>query len=182
MKRINIEIKARCQNPGEIRNILRTKNAIYRGKDRQIDTYFKTNNGRLKLREGKIENYLIYYERKKKKGPKQSDVILYKAEPYSCLKEILIKAFGIMVVVYKQREIYFIKNVKFHLDKVKQLGSFVEIEAGDERRNIGKEKLLKQCNYYLRLFKISRKDLISESYSDLLLNKIGSWPVEENRA
>jgi len=182
MKRIIIEIKARCQNPDEIRNILRTKNAIYRGKDHQIDTYFRTNRGRLKLREGKIENYLIYYARKNRKCPKQSDVILFRTEPDSSLKEIFAKAFGLMVVVDKHREIYFIENVKFHLDKVKRLGSFVEIEATHEKRNFDKEKLLRQCKYYLRLFKISKKDLISESYSDLLLNKIGSWPVEQNRA
>ena len=32
----------------------------------------------------------------------------------------------------KKREIYFIHNVKFHIDNVKNLGTFIEIEAIDE--------------------------------------------------
>ena len=79
---------------------------------------------------------------------------------------------GILVVVDKSREIYFIENVKFHIDDVKDLGTFVEIEALDANGSIGKEKLFQQCNYYLDLFKISREDLISNSYSDLLLQTV----------
>ena len=87
------------------------------------------------------------------------------------MKEILTKALGILVVVDKKREIYFIDNVKFHIDVVEHLGTFVEIEAIDNDGNIGKKKLLEQCQLYLDVFKIPQKDLISVSYSDLLLKK-----------
>ncbi len=80
------------------------------------------------------------------------------------------KSLGVLVVVDKQREIYFIDNVKFHIDNVKGLGLFVEIEAIDKDGSIGKSKLLQQCEHYMNLFNIERKDLISISYSDLLLN------------
>jgi len=50
------------------------------------------------------------------------------------------------------------------------LGIFVEIEAIDKVPSVGRGKLLGQCNYYMRLFKISQRDLISKYYSDLLLN------------
>jgi predicted adenylyl cyclase CyaB len=73
--------------------------------------------------------------------------------------------------VDKQREIYFIDNVKFHLDFVKDLGTFVEIEAIDEQGTIGKQILLEQCNFYLDLFKIPPENMVSVSYSDLLLQK-----------
>ena len=75
------------------------------------------------------------------------------------------------VVVDKKREIYFIDNVKFHVDQVEDLGTFVEIEAIDMTGEIGKEKLLEQCEYYLNLFDISKNDLVEYSYSDLLLKK-----------
>ena len=129
------------------------------------------NKGRLKLREGNIENYLIYYERENKEGPKQSDIILFKSAPGSSLKSILVNANGVLTVVDKKREIYFIENVKFHIDTVEELGTFMEIEAIDEDGSIGKEKLLEQCEQYLKLFEISESDLISVSYSDLLLEK-----------
>jgi adenylate cyclase, class 2 len=171
MAHINIEIKAKSNNQDAIREILKSKNAEFKGVDHQIDTYFKVNNGRLKLREGKIENHLIHYQRENKEGPKQSDVILFKSDPKSSLKEILTKALGILVVVDKKREIYFIDNVKFHIDVVEDLGTFVEIEAIDNDGTIGKDKLLEQCQFFLDLFRISQNDLISVSYSDLLLQK-----------
>lgn len=158
-------------NHEKIREFLKSHNADFKGTDHQIDTYFKVNKGRLKLREGDIENYLIYYERENKEGPKQSDVILFKSAPESSLKSILINANGVLIIVDKKREIYFIENVKFHIDTVKELGTFMEIEAIDEDGSIGKEKLLKQCNQYLKQFDIKESDLISVSYSDLLLEK-----------
>lgn len=171
MTHVNIEIKAKSNNQDEIREILKSKNANFKGVDHQIDTYFKVNNGRLKLREGKIENHLIHYQRENKKEPKQSDVTLFKSNPKSSLKGILLKALGVLVIVDKKREIYFIENVKFHIDIVEDLGAFVEIEAIDNEGIIGKDKLLQQCQFFLDLFKISQEDLISVSYSDLLLQK-----------
>ena len=171
MAHINIEIKAKSNNQDAIREILKSKNAYFKGVDHQIDTYFKVNNGRLKLREGKIENHLIHYQRGNKEGPKQSDVTLFKSDPKSSLKEILTKALEVLIVVDKKREIYFIDNVKFHIDIVEDLGTFVEIEAIDNDGAIGKDKLLEQCQFFLDLFKIFQDDLISVSYSDLLLQK-----------
>ena len=169
---INIEIKAKCSDPNHIRNVLRSRGAEFKGTDHQIDTYFKVNSGRLKLREGKIENFLIYYNRENQKGPKQSNIILFKTQPGSNLKEILTKAMGVLVIVEKEREIYFINNVKFHIDKVKNLGNFIEIEARDYQGSFGKERLLDQCKEYIKLFEINEKDLIKESYSDLLKKEI----------
>jgi predicted adenylyl cyclase CyaB len=171
MDHLNVEIKAKCADQNRIREILQSNKADYQGLDHQIDTYFKVNHGRLKLREGNIENHLIYYERENQESPKLSKVILHQTEPQSPLKDILIKALGVLVIVDKQREIYFIGNVKFHLDKVEALGTFIEIEAIDLSNNIGQEKLQEQCQYYLDLFKIKKEYLISNSYSDLLLKK-----------
>lgn len=171
MKHTNIEIKARSNNHEKIREFLKSRNADFKGIDHQVDTYFKVNSGRLKLREGNIENHLIYYERENKEGPKQSDIILLKSTPGSSLKSILDKANGVLTIVDKQREIYFIENVKFHIDTVQELGTFIEIEAIDEDGSIEKEKLLEQCSEYLKQFDISELDLISVSYSDLLLEK-----------
>jgi len=170
----NIEIKARCKNPDSIRVILRAHKAVFKGTDHQIDTYFKVPHGRLKLREGNIENNLIYYEREEKSaagGLKESRYIVYSFDPQSSLKELLIKALDALVVVEKERDIYFIDNVKFHIDTVRDLGTFVEIEATDKDGTISKEKLLAQCAFFLELFKISQNDLIPASYSDLLLRK-----------
>ncbi|MBI4215585.1 MAG: class IV adenylate cyclase [Parcubacteria group bacterium] len=169
MGHINIEIKARCSNQNKIRDILYSYQAEFKGTDHQVDTYFKVNSGRLKLREGNIENYLIFYERENIEGTKQSNVILFSSNPKTALKKILVKSLGVLMVVEKQREIYFIENVKFHLDNVQNLGNFMEIEAIDKDCNIGADKLREQCEYYCSLFGIKKEDLLADSYSDLLL-------------
>lgn len=168
MEHINIEIKARSDRHREIRALLLSEKAEFKGEDHQTDTYFKISSGRLKLREGNIENSLIHYRRENKKGPKQSCVMLYKTRPESGLKEILTAALGIWKVVDKKREIYFIGNIKFHLDTVKHLGTFVEIEAIDKDGSIGIDKLRKQCETYCHRFQLAEKDLVEKSYSDLI--------------
>ena len=168
MTHLNVEIKARCGNQDKIRHILKKLNADFKGTDHQLDTYFKVPVGRLKLREGSIENYLIYYQRKDQDGPKESQVTLFQNNPRSSLKSILHKALGILVSVDKTREIYFLDNVKFHLDSVVELGSFIEIEAIDFDGFIDRDALYKQCEKYMSLLEISSDDLISHSYSDLL--------------
>ena len=140
MSFLNIEIKARTNNPEKIRKILQENDAVFKGLDNQADTYFNCKNGRLKLREGNVENHLIHYNRENKSGPKDSTVTLYQPNPDSSLKDVLVNGLGILVVVKKAREIYFLNNVKFHIDSVEKLGSFVEIEAIDKAGDIGREQ------------------------------------------
>jgi predicted adenylyl cyclase CyaB len=171
MPHLNIEIKAKCNHPERIREYLKNNQAEFKGTDDQTDTYFNVVKGRLKLREGNIENNLIYYERDNKSGAKESNFQLVKIEDAKGLKEVLTKSLGIKIIVRKKREIYFIKNVKFHIDEVDGLGSFMEIEASDLYSNLSKAELQKQCDFYLREFKIEEQNLIAVSYSDMLLDK-----------
>ncbi|MFA6584783.1 MAG: class IV adenylate cyclase [Elusimicrobiaceae bacterium] len=172
MKCLNIEIKARCDNADFIRSVLLENKAEFKGVDTQTDTYFNAQNGRLKLRSGNIENALIHYVRKNQAGPKASEVTLFRTDKSGELRILLSGALGVKVEVKKKREIYFIGNVKFHIDKVSKLGSFVEIEAIANSGKIKKEALLRQCCYYLKLFKIPKKNMLTESYSDMLLKVI----------
>lgn len=61
--------------------------------------------------------------------------------------------------------------MKFHIDEVPGLGSFVEIEAGNKLADLSQTQLKKQCDFYLKEFDIKEDDLIDISYSDLLLMK-----------
>ncbi len=169
MKALNIEIKAKCTDLEKIRAILTKLQAHFIGTDHQIDTYFKVNTGRLKLREGDIENALIHYYRPNQAGPKKSEVILYKSAPNSSLKEVLGASLGVLTIIDKQRSIYFIDNVKFHLDEVKTLGTFVEIEAIDTEGSRNEKQLKAQCEQYIQLFEIKNENLVDKSYSDLMI-------------
>ena len=165
----NVEIKAKCHNPDKVRQYLKQHNAKFIGIDHQTDTYFNVPNGRLKLRQGNIENYLVFYNRPDTNEPKRSDVILYKSTDPQTLKQILAQSIGIKIQVRKTREIYFIDNVKFHIDNVEGLGNFIEIEAQDNDGTIPEDALNQQCQFYLQELGIDTQNLVPVSYSDMLM-------------
>lgn len=171
---INYEFKARCSDPGRLEEKLKQLGPLFIGTDRQVDTYFHVSEGRLKLREGNIENALIHYRRTDIAGAKRSDVTLYPHAPHPGLKDILAMTLGIRAIVDKKRNIYFIGNVKFHFDEVEGLGSFVEVEAIDSDGSLGMEQLKQQCDYYRDFLNIDPEQFIAESYSDLVLAKNSS--------
>lgn len=168
---LNFEFKAKTERLDELETRLQQKSPRYVGEDAQTDTYFNVAQGRLKLREGNIENALIHYQRHNIAGAKQSDVILYTHAPDARLKAALTAALGVKVVVDKRRRIYFVDNVKLHFDRVAGLGTFVEVEAIDLDGSIGVEKLKAQCADYAAFFGIREEDYQSDSYSDLLLQE-----------
>ena len=172
MGTISLEIKARCHDPARVRELLRSKGAFTKGLDHQIDTYFRIPFGRLKLREGNIENALIYYRRANQKNSKQCDCALSASKNNAALKKFLKSALGVLTVVDKKREIFFIKNAKFHIDSVHKLGRFVEIEVFDRQGTGDTAKLRKQCESYQRILGIKKKDLLADSYSDQLLKRM----------
>ena len=166
----NVEIKARCNNHEKIRKLIADKQGKFVGTDFQTDTYFKVPKGRLKLREGNIENTLIHYSRDNQTDAKLSSVSLFHTISGSDLKIVLQNALDIMVEVKKKREIYFIDNVKIHLDELENLGTFVEIEVIDKNETVEMNQLQKTCNYYIELFEIKYDDYIAHSYSDMLIS------------
>lgn len=168
---LNIEFKAKCADIKAAEETLQLNHPFFKGTDHQVDTYFHVPNGRLKLREGNIENALIHYERENTAGSKSSHVLLYQHQPDENLKAVLTKALGVKAVVDKQRKIYFIDNVKFHFDTVKELGTFLEVEAIDKDGSIGKEKLQEQCDFYAALLKVGKNDFMSVSYSDMIMEQ-----------
>lgn len=171
MSILNIEFKATAKDIIAAEKILLQHHPLFAGEDHQVDTYFNVPVGRLKLREGNIENALIHYERENTAGSKSSQVLLYRQQPDPSLKAVLARALGIKTVVDKKRKIYFIGNVKFHFDTVKSLGTFIEVEAIDTDGSIGSKKLQEQCNRYANLFNIAGEDYIAVSYSDMLIAK-----------
>lgn len=144
MKITTVEFKVKVKNIRWLEQKLNELNPLFIGDDHQIDTYYNVANGRLKLREGDIENALIYYKRPDTANARQSDVLLYKHKPDKTLKEILKKLHGLKIIVDKKRRIYFIDNIKFHFDTVKKLGTFIEVEAIDVNGQISVRKLKEQ--------------------------------------
>ncbi len=166
----NFEFKAKVDEIEKYESKLLTLNPKFQGVDHQIDTYFNVQKGRLKLREGNIENSLINYDRENVSGSKESQIILYQHEPNIALKNILTRQLGVKIIVDKKRKIYFINNVKFHFDVVENLGTFIEVEAIDSKEELTIEELKKQCDKYFDFFELTEQNVIAKSYSDLILD------------
>lgn len=169
MKLINFEFKARLKNDARVRAALRDLRARYIGTDHQVDTYFRVPVGRLKIREGRIENALIFYRRSNERRARQSKIEIMMLSRRNSIREILTAALGVLVVVDKRREIYFVGNVKIHLDRVRGLGKFAEVEAISREGSL--VKIRNQARKFQKLFGITASDIVPQSYSDLILGK-----------
>lgn len=165
----NFEFKAKVDELEKYENKILTLNPEFEGVKHQIDTYFNTELGRLKLRESNDENSLINYDRENISGSKESQIILYQHKPNVALKNILTRQLGVKIIVDKKRKIYFIDNVKFHFDNVDGLGTFIEVEAIDRNEEFTTEELKEQCNKYFNFFQLTKSNLVDKSYSDLII-------------
>src|SRR5579859_7534399 len=109
MQGINVEFKARMRDEKRVRAALKSLRPRVAGTDHQVDTYFNTPTGRLKLRQGNIENALIFYQRQNTARVRPSKVLLCEfSDPAQArkLKKVLASALGVAAVVDKVREIY----------------------------------------------------------------------------
>lgn len=169
MKRVNFEFKALLRDEAGVRSALKQLRARYVGTDHQVDTYFRVPSGRLEVREGKIENALIFYQRSDAAQPRRSSIELMLLPRRNALRAILSEALRPLVVVDKRREIYFVGNVKIHLDRVRGLGQFLEVEAITRTGRLIRAR--RQARKIQKLFGITARDIVAQSYSDLVFQK-----------
>jgi len=137
----------------------------------QKDIFYRVPFGRLKLRT--IDNRtheLIIYFRHNSKSPKPSKYRRIRVKNPSVLNYFLMHIFGVRGVVEKERLLFLQDNIRFHIDKVKNLGNYFEIEyivRESESKSIAESKV----DSLLKILEISSQQLISESYIDLLCQK-----------
>ncbi len=168
-KLTSYEFKARLRNEQRVRSVLKRLRARFIGTDRQVDTYFRVPQGRLKLREGRIENALIFYRRPNRARARRSDIRMLLLPRRNPARAVLAAALKVLATVRKRREIYFVGRAKIHLDRLQGLGKFVEVEAFAGGQ--GPRAARRQAHRLQKLFGIAASDLFAESYSDLVLRK-----------
>ena len=164
----NLEIKYKFGNLKEISYVTGILKNYSHTTEIQTDIYYKTNKGRLKLRIiNDTEGSLILYNRAEKKNKRISKYTISKTKDYRELDFILRKQFGLLVTVSKKREVYVYNNVRVHIDTVKGLGKFLEIEIIYDE--ISKAK--NQMKLLISGLKLDENKFIKVSYSDLLINR-----------
>jgi predicted adenylyl cyclase CyaB len=126
----NIEIKARIESVSSL--IPRVAAIATEGPTEifQDDTFFLCEVGRLKLRAfSDALGEVIFYRRPDALGPKESFYVRAPTHDPDALRKALSLAYGVAGRVIKQRTIFVIGRTRVHLDRVRDLGEFLELEV-----------------------------------------------------
>ena len=164
----NIEIKARIYEPDLTHKIAASLSDQPVKIIQQEDIFFHCDNGRLKLRIlSPTSGELIHYQRRDTIGPKASTYHIVVTDNPQQLRAVLAAAYGEKVTVRKSRHLYIVGRTRIHVDKVDEIGDFLEFEVV-----ISKTDALKngesEARTLMEKFSINSSDLIDVSYADLL--------------
>ncbi len=166
----NVEIKARVRDQRHIRAYMGTEGSQHEVQH-QRDVFFHAPNGRLKLRcFPDSTGVLVAYSRPDQTGPKLSDYTLAPVADARSLEQALTRSLGVRGIVEKKREIAIVGQTRIHLDTVKGLGTFLELEVVLKPRQTAKQGLV-MANKLMRDLHVESEDLLDRAYMDMLEDK-----------
>lgn len=164
----NIEIKARLKSWTKSFQSVRELSGASPEVLKQKDVYFEVPTGRLKLRIFDSEHgQLIRYFRPDTRGPKTSQFTIVPIDEPKQLLNVLGTAYGVKSIVRKTRYVFHYGRTRIHLDRVRDLGAFLELEVV---LHVG-EKTSEARNEALELMqrlRINEKELLRGSYADMI--------------
>jgi len=164
----NIEIKVRISSVEALLPKVRAVADQGPWEIRQDDTYFACAGGRLKLRTGCGDSgELIYYRRENQRAPKQSFYLRSPTAAPGSLRDLLTQAYGQIGRVEKLRTLFLRGRTRIHLDKVTDLGHFLELEVVLPDHESPAEGI-GEANELLTLLGLDSSQLLEGSYLDLL--------------
>lgn len=164
----NLEIKVKLDNHKRIKKILSTNNIKLAEVLKQKDIYYKVKEGLLKLRIENGTRTLIYYNRNEKSKKRWSDYFLLDINTQNAEK-FLDNFLERIIEVKKVRELYLYNNTRIHLDKVDNLGYFLELET---RVVKGLRDAEKRFNYLVMLLDLKSYPELRDTYRNLLIDKM----------
>ena len=172
----NIEIKARIES---VESIAPKAAAIATAGPTEIaqdDTFFRCEAGRLKLRVLSADSAeLIFYRRANQRGPQESFYLRSPSAAPNSLRECLSLAYGQVGRVRKQRTLFLVDRARLHLDRVEDLGHFLELEiplAEDEPAELG----VREAEKIMQKLGVEPAQLVEGAYIDLLALKASDQP------
>jgi predicted adenylyl cyclase CyaB len=172
----NIEIKAAIESVSTLHPRVAALTTSGPTELDQDDTFFRCENGRLKLRTFSAESgELIFYQRAEQQGQKVSFYLISPTSSPGTLRQLLTLSHGQVGRVQKHRTVFLVGRTRVHLDCVKGLGDFLELEVvlkdGEKA-----EKGTAEAHALMEKLGIQSSQLIEGAYLDLLAAKHASCP------
>ncbi len=161
----NLELKIKLKSFNKTKKLLDNIKAKFIKTLNQKDVYYKTKTGLLKLRIENSNQSLIKYVRNEKGKDRFSDYFVLNISKGNSEK-FFQDIFPIEVVVKKKRLLFMYDNTRIHLDAVKDLGNFLELETLVIN---GKKDAKKRFNQIMKLLQLNEHEEIRNSYRDLIL-------------
>lgn len=165
----NIEIKARIENVAQLTPQVAALASEGPLEIAQDDTFFACDTGRLKLRAFSNDSgELIFYQRTNQSGPKESFYLRSPTTSPETLRESLSLAYGQIGRIRKYRTLFLVGRTRVHLDRVEDLGHFLELEVmlvDDEPAEQG----VREAGQLMAQLGIQAEQLVEGAYLDLLL-------------
>ncbi|MEZ0346735.1 MAG: class IV adenylate cyclase [Infirmifilum sp.] len=175
MEPAEVEVKFRCTDPEGIRNKLRSMHSEYVDTVEMLDIYlqhpcrdFQQSDEALRVRHIKStltgqEDIELTYKGPRKEGWAKTRVeLVVKVDKLNELLLVLDKlGFKVVARIAKHREFYLLEGVEVSLDKVEDLGNFVEIED----KGAGEHKIREVAT------KLGLQELVPETYLELYLKR-----------
>ncbi|KAI8124500.1 hypothetical protein FF38_12398 [Lucilia cuprina] len=168
----NIEIKARIGSDEEFEKRMAIAKKLTNSDGELIvesDVFISSQSGRFKLRyiQPPIRSQLVYYDHPDVAGPKLLKFNKNELDEPQVMKTILTQSNGVRGVLSKKRYLFIYERTRIHLDKLEDLGNFMEFEVcllpeqTIEEDQAVADRLIKE-------FGIKTEDLLTGAYIDEL--------------
>jgi predicted adenylyl cyclase CyaB len=165
----NIEIKSPLLDRAFVESTLERLGASREWELHQRDTFFEVSAGWLKIREQEdcpVE--LISYRRSTDdSGPRASDYDVEPLRDAETWKRLLGRVLERRGVVDKRRTLWLLRHTRIHLDRVAELGDFLELET--VVRGITPQEAAAETDEIIESLNLDRSGFLSVPYLELML-------------
>ncbi|MGE5409816.1 MAG: CYTH domain-containing protein [Clostridiales bacterium] len=163
---VNLEIKVELKSHKNVKTILKSIGAEFIGILKQKDIYFKGKSQLLKLRIQGNRYEFIRYNRDESGKTRWSKYVIIDMQG-KMIPEFLQSILTVETVIEKRRELWYFDNTRIHLDTVKGLGQFLELETLVLKK--GRKDAENRFNYMVNTLDLDVKGQIRSSYRTLML-------------
>jgi len=164
---LNLELKVKLKSFTKVNKLLKEINAGFVKTLNQKDIYYKNTGGLLKLRIENGEQSIIKYIRDEKGKDRFSEYqVLHFSDGNA--EKFFNEVFDTEIIVQKRRLLFLYNNTRVHLDTVKNLGNFLELETLVLN---GKADAKNRYNEIVRLLQLDKYESIKKSYRNLMKDR-----------